>query len=556
MKKINYKSHRWFDGTLIIILFITILGFPSSFIGLFFATPFIFLHFRKSRENKKALQKINDLDLLYEKKLQILSDVENQIKNKENIFESEKDLYKKELFKSLEDELTTLKTKINSTKLDLEKIVANKEKEKEKIIKEASDNLVTILDDIKNYSEERELLSTETEKLRKQVVRQTNIIKRAKYEIQSLKQFNEHFPQALNEDILSKGIDSLLEVFNESSVFESIVDLDLHHKDSKALRRQMNAKKRTLKKLLENYSGHYTTKSNRAIYLLMTIGIQAELQNILYSLTFSKLDEAKEDVRTVIREYLAIAGDGNRTILPTISRFLTELEPLMLDMVEVEYTFYHKREQEREEQRAIREQMREDAAERKLLKAEQKKIELEEAKFEKELDRHKVLLEQESNQTEIESLLKKIEELESQQKQLSIEKDDIISRANGKAGYVYVISNLGAFGNNMFKIGMTRRMEPYDRIAELSSASVPFKFDVHAMIFSKDAVGLENRLHEILDKQRVNKVNMRKEFFHTNINDLQEIVEDIDATVEFKKTLLAQEYNESLEILNKQNSTA
>src|SRR5690625_2559368 len=98
----------------------------------------------------------------------------------------------------------------------------------------------------------------------------------------------------------------------------------------------------------------------------------------------------------------------------------------------------------------------------------------------------------------------------------------------------------------MFKIGMTRRVNPQDRVDELGSASVPIKFDVHAMIFSDDAVGLENKLHKLLNEQRVNKVNYRKEFFYTTVEDLKERVEEIDPTVEFFTTMLAQEYNQTL----------
>lgn len=117
---------------------------------------------------------------------------------------------------------------------------------------------------------------------------------------------------------------------------------------------------------------------------------------------------------------------------------------------------------------------------------------------------------------------------------------------NGKAGTVYIISNLGSFGENVFKIGMTRRIDPQDRINELSSASVPFKFDVHSFIFSDDAVTLEHKMHEILQKKRVNKVNLRKEFFNISIDELEKIVEDIEPTAEFNKTMLAEEFRQSL----------
>ena len=121
--------------------------------------------------------------------------------------------------------------------------------------------------------------------------------------------------------------------------------------------------------------------------------------------------------------------------------------------------------------------------------------------------------------------------------------------ANAKAGYVYVISNIGSFGEDIFKIGMTRRLEPMDRIKELSSASVPFEFDVHAMIFSTDAPSLETALHQHFEKRSVNKVNLRKEFFKVSINEIESFVkENYNNTVEFTKTAIAKEYRQSLQI--------
>ena len=95
---------------------------------------------------------------------------------------------------------------------------------------------------------------------------------------------------------------------------------------------------------------------------------------------------------------------------------------------------------------------------------------------------------------------------------------------------------------------MTRRLDPQDRINELGSASVPFKFDVHSFIFSKDAVGLEKKMHDMLNDRRLNKVNLRKEFFKISINELEQLVNSIDPTAEFNKTMLAEEFRQSAEL--------
>ncbi|MES1524119.1 GIY-YIG nuclease family protein, partial [Vibrio cholerae] len=90
-----------------------------------------------------------------------------------------------------------------------------------------------------------------------------------------------------------------------------------------------------------------------------------------------------------------------------------------------------------------------------------------------------------------------------------------------KAGHVYVISNIGSFGDNVYKIGMTRRLEPMERVKELGDASVPFSFDVHAMIYSENAPALENELHKKFDFQRLNLINTRKEFFAVTLDEIK-----------------------------------
>jgi Domain of unknown function (DUF4041)/T5orf172 domain/Protein of unknown function (DUF2510) len=110
--------------------------------------------------------------------------------------------------------------------------------------------------------------------------------------------------------------------------------------------------------------------------------------------------------------------------------------------------------------------------------------------------------------------------------------DGITRRAaNIRAGHVYVISNVGAFGEDIVKIGMTRRLEPMDRVRELGDASVPFHYDVHAMVFSDDAVGLENHLHRQLADRRLNLVNMRREFFRARPAEVRDILARLDASV-------------------------
>ena len=118
-------------------------------------------------------------------------------------------------------------------------------------------------------------------------------------------------------------------------------------------------------------------------------------------------------------------------------------------------------------------------------------------------------------------------------------------------GHVYVISNIGSFGENVYKIGMTRRLDPMDRVRELGDASVPFPFDVHAIIFCEDAPTLENKLHKAFEHQRTNLMNSRKEFFNVTLDEIEEVVHENDATIEFTKVAEARDYKETQAIKSK-----
>lgn len=211
----------------------------------------------------------------------------------------------------------------------------------------------------------------------------------------------------------------------------------------------------------------------------------------------------------------------------------------------MEYEYYVKKEQIKEEQRALREQMKQEEEERKALEAEKKKVEKEESKYANEIQQLKERVQDTADDSQTKILLERIQQLQEQLSEVQKKKEDIVNLQNGKAGYVYVISNLGAFGDDVFKVGMTRRLEPMDRIKELSNASVPFSFDVHSFIFSDDAVGLEKMLHQELNDKRVNKINLRKEFFRTSIDELEQLVLKHYPSAEFKKTMLAEQYYQS-----------
>ena len=388
-------------------------------------------------------------------------------------------------------------------------------------------------------------LSNQRQKLDKQVNTQKNKLSRCKELYQSVE-------YALNNFLVSdvQYNNCKLNPHNKSDFdfLSPSVILQLHSMDVKELRKAYKENEKQIDKLLSLYESRYTTKANKSIYSLMVIALRAELQNILYNLKYEKLDKSIEDLKLVTAKYLKIAGEGNQSIAGTLTKFIGEIEYLFINAIKIEYNYYIKKEQARQEQMALREQMRQEAEERKALELERKRVEKEELKFVSEIEKAKASLEQASSDEEAQNLKLKILELQQQLSGVTTKKEEIVNLQNGKAGNVYIISNLGSFGQDVFKIGMTRRLDPQDRVNELGSASVPFKFDVHSFIFSNDAVGLEKKLHDILNDRRLNKVNLRKEFFKVGIDELEKLVNSIDPTAEFNKTMLAEEFRQSSEL--------
>lgn len=404
-------------------------------------------------------------------------------------------------------------------------------------ITDSNETIFKLRNDISSLNEEHE-------KILKKVNTQSK--KLSKY-----KELYESVQYAINNFFDSEVSPSQCRLSDDDySEYEQIspsVILNLHCMDVKDLKKAFRDNQKQIDTILSQYSSRYTTKANKTIYNLMVIALQAELQNILYNLKYEKLDKSIEDVKKTTAKYLKLASEGNQSIVRTLTRFIGEIEYLFINAIKIEYNYHLRKEQARQEQLAIKEQMRQEAEERKALEAEKKKIEREESKYQTEIDKLQSSLSSASSDPEKDALNARILELQSQLASVVLKKEDIVNLQNGKAGNVYVISNIGSFGENVFKIGMTRRLDPQDRINELGSASVPFKFDVHSFIFSQDAVALEKRLHEELNEKRLNKVNLRKEFFKIDIDELAQLVSSIDPTAEFNKTAIAEEYYQSLD---------
>lgn len=208
------------------------------------------------------------------------------------------------------------------------------------------------------------------------------------------------------------------------------------------------------------------------------------------------------------------------------------------------FEYQTKKQQEKEELKAARAEQREQAKIQKELEAQRKKIEKEQTHYQTAFEKLQSQLQARPDDPD---LLNKKEQLENHLGDINRALSDIDYRqANMKAGYVYIISNIGAFGENIYKIGMTRRLDPQDRIDELGDASVPFNFDVHAMIFSDDAPALEAALHRAFDDRKLNMVNRRREFFNVTLDEIKAVIkQNFDKTVEFIDVPDAEQYRVS-----------
>lgn len=223
-----------------------------------------------------------------------------------------------------------------------------------------------------------------------------------------------------------------------------------------------------------------------------------------------------------------------------------QYQALKEDEVRLAYEFALQKEAEKEALREAREREREERKLEQEIAAERKKLEKEKKQY---LSAFKSISERLENASDEERA-----DLEAKAVELKAKLQDVdeafanvdYREANQKAGYVYIISNIGSFGEGVYKIGMTRRLDPMERIRELSDASVPFNFDVHALIFCDDAPKLEAALHREFEDRKLNIVNQRREFFRVSLTEIEDVVrENYDKTIEFAETPDAEQFRTS-----------
>lgn len=261
----------------------------------------------------------------------------------------------------------------------------------------------------------------------------------------------------------------------------------------------------------------------------------------IINVKFANVEQIEKKIR---KAFETLNKLGERLGISIVRAYLD----LKLQELHLCYEYQLKKQEEKEEQKLAREKLREEAKALREIEEQKQKLAKEEKHF---INAQRSLAEQLTRTTdEAQKQLIQAEIEMVQQKLAGIGKDmaNVLNREqNTRAGNVYIISNIGSFGENVYKIGVTRRLEPLERIDELGDASVPFDFDIHAIIFSDDAPALENALHQAFAHRRLNMINKRREFFRVTLEEIEQVVRtNFSKPVEFVMLADAPEYRQSL----------
>lgn len=287
--------------------------------------------------------------------------------------------------------------------------------------------------------------------------------------------------------------------------------------------------------------------STKRFIKLMLRAFNGECDALIAKVKWNNVGQMQERIKKSF-EAINKLGESQKTFIEN------EYKNLKLKELILEHEYQLKRQKEKEELRAAQEELREEEKARREFEQAQKQAEREEANYEKALEKARKEVEEATGDKQ-QKLQMKIELLEQELREAHERKERALSMAQQtKRGHVYIISNIGSFGENVFKIGMTRRLEPTDRVRELGDASVPFQFDIHSLIFSDEAPTLENELHKAFTNKKVNMINGRREFFKVTIDEIEAKIKELGLDAEFIKLPEAMEYRETLAILDKMNN--
>lgn len=389
---------------------------------------------------------------------------------------------------------------------------------------------------LQNLKEKNKSINIENQKIKREIQELKNLKKDLISSIEEGTKELEHITSYLNDELFKYDIEltypfDLVEV-DSSQINTYIKKLQMKEKEL------LNLEEVKIFNVSTENKRHQNAQAKQIIRLF-----NAETSQLINKVNSKNIESMQNKIFKSYEGINKIFETDNVRIPET----LLDIKLEMLDLM-------HKYQVKIEDEKIIR---REERARLKEIEQAEKEMEKKLKDLDKDIRHHNneikkltMYLNNTDLQVEKELYIEKIRELDQSLKNLNSERENVEDRKdNAQSGFVYIISNIGSFGENVYKIGVTRRLEPMDRINELSSASVPFEFDVHALIFSENAFELKNKLHEYFKKYKVNKVNGRKEFFKVNINEIKDkVLSEHNSTVQFIDEPKAIQYRETLRL--------
>ncbi|HGO3334579.1 TPA: DUF4041 domain-containing protein [Staphylococcus aureus] len=389
---------------------------------------------------------------------------------------------------------------------------------------------------LQNLKEKNKSINIENQKIKREIQELKNLKNDLISSIEEGTKELEHITSYLNDELFKYDIEltypfDLVEV-DSSQINTYIKKLQMKEKEL------LNLEEVKIFNLSTENKRHQNAQAKQIIRLF-----NAETSQLINKVNSKNIESMQNKIFKSYEGINKIFETDNVRIPET----LLDIKLEMLDLM-------HKYQVKIEDEKIIR---REERARLKEIEQAEKEMEKKLKELDKDIRHHNneikkltMYLNNTDLQVEKELYIEKIRELDQSLKDLNSERENVEDRKdNAQSGFVYIISNIGSFGENVYKIGVTRRLEPMDRINELSSASVPFEFDVHALIFSENAFELESKLHEYFKKYKVNKVNGRKEFFKVNINEIKDkVLSEHNSTVQFIDEPKAIQYRETLRL--------
>ncbi|MBX8392509.1 DUF4041 domain-containing protein [Staphylococcus aureus] len=389
---------------------------------------------------------------------------------------------------------------------------------------------------LQNLKEKNKSINIENQKIKREIQELKNLKNDLISSIEEGTKELEHITSYLNDELFKYDIEltypfDLVEV-DSSQINTYIKKLQMKEKEL------LNLEEVKIFNVSTENKRHQNAQAKQIIRLF-----NAETSQLINKVNSKNIESMQNKIFKSYEGINKISETDNVRIPET----LLDIKLEMLDLM-------HKYQVKIEDEKIIR---REERARLKEIEQAEKEMEKKLKELDKDIRHHNneikkltMYLNNTDLQVEKELYIEKIRELDQSLKDLNSERENVEDRKdNAQSGFVYIISNIGSFGENVYKIGVTRRLEPMDRINELSSASVPFEFDVHALIFSENAFELESKLHEYFKKYKVNKVNGRKEFFKVNINEIKDkVLSEHNSTVQFIDEPKAIQYRETLRL--------